>query len=907
MLTTTLAFLLMTPKTAPMISIQEGVKQEEKKSPFPETPRTLNSEDYMLWERLGRGDMSGDGEWLAASVSLPEADGYTVLRKVSGGATRIPSAVTSQFSDDSRWFGVMIQPEKGEREKLTAAKKPVPIALEYWRLGGEDKKTIENVGTFRFSKGSKFLMVSRRPVAPGGVGDLQIVDLTSGVTETILNVASFTPNEDGSLVALVVESSTGEKGVRILELATMSVKTLIWGKEEFATLDWADEGNGLVVAMGIDEEKKEGRTHKILYYSDAKNGTVSSTFEPKDQAGFGMDWRVAESGGLSLSEDGKAVFFGAQEWKDKKKPSAPDKDKAGVEIWNTADLMPIPQQKRQAGRTRFQVMNYAWFPAENRVVKITDDLDERALITGDSNFVVVVDTMKYATAKTDGVGFADIDVVDLSTGMRSNLLTRTPEFSVAPSDTGRYAANYRDKHWWVVDLQTKKWTKLVGRGVTFEDKLDDSPAKIKSPGGRLTWLRDDQGFVVEDRYDVWAGTPGKAELTRMSDFGRRNMSVRYRQIADLDGKAPQVGDRHYFSIQDETNKSTGMGASDGVGPIRELMMSSDRIAGVRKAKKADRMMMIRQSWTISPRVEVSDATLTNPKVMVSTNDHQSKYKWGSASLVQYKSKWGVPLQGALMTPADYDPSKKYPMVLYIYERVSDGVNIYEQPSDRDAYNAQVLSQNGYFVLMADIAYRTNDPGVSAVECLEPAVDAALAANKSIDPKKVGLIGHSWGAYQTAFVTTVSKKFAVGACGAPLTEMTAMYNSFYWNAGITNQIIFEQSQGRFDAPFWDIPEKYIQNSPVWRSKERTVPILVAFGDQDGAVDWSQGQFLFNTLRRMGKKSVLLVYAGENHGLAQKGNQLDYARRLRHYLDVYLKGTPAEDWVEKGVSFSDQSGG
>jgi dipeptidyl aminopeptidase/acylaminoacyl peptidase len=238
-------------------------------------------------------------------------------------------------------------------------------------------------------------------------------------------------------------------------------------------------------------------------------------------------------------------------------------------------------------------------------------------------------------------------------------------------------------------------------------------------------------------------------------------------------------------------------------------------------------------------------------------------------------------------------------VKYIYEKLSDNLHAYMMPIDWSAYNPQILSQNGYFVYMPDITYKPRNPGLSAVDCLEPAIDAVLALHVGVDSTKIGLMGHSWGAYETAFVTTVSKYFAVGVAGAPLTELTSMYNSYYWNAGITDQQIFETSQGRMEVPFWEDPKVYFDNSAVWQSKKRTAPILITFGDQDGAVDWHQGQYLYNTLRRMGKNAVMLVYAGENHGLVKRANQLDYAHKVRHFLDVYLKNAKPEPWVTDDI--------
>jgi dipeptidyl aminopeptidase/acylaminoacyl peptidase len=185
--------------------------------------------------------------------------------------------------------------------------------------------------------------------------------------------------------------------------------------------------------------------------------------------------------------------------------------------------------------------------------------------------------------------------------------------------------------------------------------------------------------------------------------------------------------------------------------------------------------------------------------------------------------------------------------------------------------------------------------------LEPAVAAVLAKNVGVMPDRIGLMGHSWGAYQTAFVTTVSSVFKVGCAGAPLTDLVSMYNTHYWNIGIPNQPLLETGQGRLRVPFWEDPKTYIDNSPVWQSMKRKAPILITVGDQDGAVDYHQGIALYNTLRRMGKDCILLVYYGENHNFTKRPDQLDYGHRLRHFMDVYLKDAKPEPWVSQGIPF------
>ena len=140
------------------------------------------------------------------------------------------------------------------------------------------------------------------------------------------------------------------------------------------------------------------------------------------------------------------------------------------------------------------------------------------------------------------------------------------------------------------------------------------------------------------------------------------------------------------------------------------------------------------------------------------------------------------------------------MVVYIYERLTQGHNQYGRPT-ANGFSRQAYTSNGYAVLQPDIKYYVNDPGMSAVWALVPAVQAAIKTGV-VDPKRVGLHGHSWGGYQTAFTITQTDIFAAAIAGAPLTNMISMYSIIYKNTGGTNGAIFESSQGRFTGGPWE---------------------------------------------------------------------------------------------------------
>jgi dipeptidyl aminopeptidase/acylaminoacyl peptidase len=274
-------------------------------------------------------------------------------------------------------------------------------------------------------------------------------------------------------------------------------------------------------------------------------------------------------------------------------------------------------------------------------------------------------------------------------------------------------------------------------------------------------------------------------------------------------------------------------------------------------------------------------------------------KLGAVEEIWYDSVGGKKVQGWIVKPPSFSPGKKYPMLVTIYERRSQLANSYVTPNETSTPNRSIYTSRGYAVFDPDIVYKVNDPGMSAVWCVIPAVKAAIASG-IVDSANVGLWGHSWGGYQTAFLVTQTNIFKSAIAGAPLTDMVSMYSSIYWNSGGTNQAIFESSQGRFKGNFTDNYEAYIRNSPVFHAKNVKTPLIILHNDKDGAVDFNQGITYFNTLRQMDKNVILLEYVGENHGLARPINQKDYAMRQKDWFDHYLKGVPAPDWMTKGVS-------
>jgi dipeptidyl aminopeptidase/acylaminoacyl peptidase len=306
----------------------------------------------------------------------------------------------------------------------------------------------------------------------------------------------------------------------------------------------------------------------------------------------------------------------------------------------------------------------------------------------------------------------------------------------------------------------------------------------------------------------------------------------------------------------------------------------------------------RETPTEATAIYVTDDTLTNGRKVMDTSAEAEPYLWTSgARLIDFTNEKGERLQASLYLPADYEEGKQYPTIVYIYERLTQGHYGYGRPT-ANGFSRQAYTSNGYAVLQPDIKYYVNDPGMSAVWALVPAVKAAIATGV-VDPDRVGLHGHSWGGYQTAHTITQTDMFAAAIAGAPLTNMISMYSIIYKNSGGTNGAIFESSQGRFTGGPWEEWEAYTRNSPVAHATNVTTPLMILHNDEDGAVDFTQGVEYFNTLRRLQKPVIMLEYPGENHGLRRPANQQDYTVRMKEFFDHYLKDADAPAWLEYGV--------
>ena len=380
----------------------------------------------------------------------------------------------------------------------------------------------------------------------------------------------------------------------------------------------------------------------------------------------------------------------------------------------------------------------------------------------------------------------------------------------------------------------------------------------------------------------------------------RELNLRFRYVR-LDLEEDAITDELMLSSFNMETKSSGFYRTslDANSPPEELVMMDQRFGFLYKAEDADQLLFTRESFTEFGDLWTSGLDMSDIKRVSDLNPQQSDYTWGTAELVRWTSLDGLPLTGMLFKPDGFDASQQYPMMVYFYEKMSDGLHQYRAPSTaRSSISFSFYVSRGYLVFVPDIPYKVGYPGESALNAVVPGV-TMLINQGFVDPARVGVQGHSWGGYQIAYMITESDLFAAAEAGAPVVNMTSAYGGIRWASGMSRMFQYERTQSRIGGSLWETPLRYLDNSPLFQADKVKTPVLMLHNDDDGAVPWYQGIEFFVALRRLSKPVWMLNYNGEGHGLSKYANRRDFAIRMQQFFDHYLMDAPAPIWMTEGI--------
>lgn len=881
-------------------------------------------EDVMKFEDIKTPVISADGKWVAYGIWPEIGDGETLIRSVSGDREfRVERGTNPRLTPDGRWAGVLVQPPYIEVQN--AGKEAPRQGFTLLQTNGEDRLVYEEVRRFSFSNDGKWAVIHHyqdkkledlKNKSSQTGHPLTLTHLESGWSRKFDFVHEAAVDSTSKYLAFSRVDTTGlENGLYLIDLErTEPQEEKVAGFENglFSNLTWDHKNYRIAyTAAEMDTTHNYHPSDATLYlYTPGGAPEVLVTPEETEDG-----YRLRSNNRLMWTHDGDRLFYGVSLAEmvalDEKKEETDSltvenlydtsRILKGIEgkVWHWDDPLIKTHEKQTWQSRKNHLYRAVYHLDQGRSVQLATPSVPTVQPAHHSGKILGYSELPYQKLRTWDGTYRDYYLIDLETG-EAELILEKQRFGATLSPGGTWAAWFDGHEWNIRHTETgmvRNLTSHIDTPFTDEDNDRPMPSGSYGIGG---WTEQDRHILLYDKYDLWQMDTRDGQSLRITDGREESRIFRIRDLNPQENFFSN-SERLLLTMYHDLNKNFGFyEARLGSEGASQILEEEKKFSVVALAGESDAILFTRESYQEYPNLWVaSDRRFRNP-VQVSHlhEDLLERFAWGDAELVEWLNMDGDPVQGVLIYPGNYEPGKQYPVFIYYYERYSQRLHEFNKPVTNHRPNLAQFTSDGYAVFLPDIWFDVPIPGYSATKNLVPGVHKLIEMGIA-DPDAIGLHGHSWSGYLTAQVVTQTDIFAAAVAGAPVGNMTSAYSGIRWGTGLARQFQYEQTQSRLGVSMWENLSPYIENSPVFFADRINTPLLIQHGDADEAVPWYQSIELYLALRRNGKESVFLHYYDEPHHLRKMANRLDYAIKMKEYMDHYLKGEPAPAWITDGV--------
>lgn len=882
--------------------------------------KALTVDDYDRWSRIVGAEISNNGDWMAYGLRPNGGDDTLHVNSLRSRSEHIiPLAQNISFSDDSKWAAYTVVVDEETRKKMTDSGDKIYSQAELLNLETGEKYSVERSAEMEFSEDGSYWAVHReKPESDKSKHegrDLIVRNLQDGTVTNIGNVSEFAFNKKSTMLAYLVDASEKEgNGIYLknlntnaltsLDTDTLSYTNLSWDDENTHRTKWNEKGTGLAVLKETAIDSLAHPKTELLVYRNLDTNLNRSLLNPDSQSSFPDNMVISANRDLSWSTNGELIFLGFREQEPEIKM---DKDTvANVDVFHWKDDRIQTVQERQATRDLQYTYVASFNPKNSTFARLTSE-DMRDLNFSDHNrYMIGRDEKPYMDDINWGVSPADLYRVNLQNGERT-LFAENIKRTNGYSPDGRYYLYQKiaeqDTMLYVYDVEQNTNTNLSEAAPVLFTNTDHIYPHESPTFGIAGWTKDGKSVILNHKYDLWMLALDGSQVQNITKgLGEQEKIIFRYETLDENEEYIDTSNELLLSAFGEWSKKDGYyELSIGDSP-KPLIYEDASFGNVEKARDANRIILTRQTFVDFPDYYQTNSEFNDLEKLTDANPQQEEYAWGERVLVDYENSRGIKLQGTLTLPANYEPGKKYPMIVYFYEKMSDRHHQYSMPVYDDRPHMSTYASNGYLVFMPDIDFEFGRPGTSSLDCITSATQKVIDLGYA-DPDQLGLQGHSWGGYQSSFILTQTDMFATVVTGAPPTNLTSFYNNIYGSTGTNHHGIMEIGQvrmGRNVTP-WSHLEDYQRENPMFHAPDINTPFMILHGTDDGAVDWMQGLEFYNAARRLDKEVVLLSYPGEGHHLGIEANQIDFQVRMKEWFDHYVKDMPAAEWITDGIPY------
>jgi len=917
---------LFFPILATMVLCSTGAYAQKK---------PLDHSVYDAWESSQIHKLSKDGSVLAYSVNKQAGDAVLYVRNLNTGAELvIPRGERFTITEDAAFATCFIKaPYDSTRNAKIAKKKKEDMPKDtaaYIRLSDLSIVKLPKVTSVKMGTATApFIIAATDVPKKSGIHDLLVIDPVTGAADTIRNIAGYEVSRNGLKLAMTTnldkKDSLSLSSIILKDLASGRTDTLSRDKKAYKGISFNHESDKMLFLATDQEAKEVGTPSYSIFLTEEKTVTKATrkkpavkTVETRELVGESCGdlpegWVISDKAGVRFSNSDKRLILSLNPYIEAKDTTVLDFEAPKLDIWRwDAPAIP-PVLKRNGYEPKLTAVINMTEPSKVLVLS-RNPFDKISFVGGaDYDTAMACDASPYVFASQwDYTGYTDVSLIDLRDGSRKEVAQRLPSPQI--SDFGRYITWFdrEEGQWYCYNISDGTRVNLTGSlGVSFVNAEVDTPSEISPYTGR-TWFGEDEFMLISDKYDIWKLRPdGKNPVNLTSGQGRAD-SIQYR-LTDFENKDNShiyqnivmrpVKGKIYMTAFDENDKRNGLGTMRvETASQPSVVLDTFSFQNYTRGAGSERMVYRKGNFTCPTDVYVSDGSIASDIALTAINPQMKDYIWGKAQLVSWTAYDGTPLKGILYTPENLDPSKKYPMIVYFYEKNTQNLYASSSPApSRSIINYPYCVSNGYVVFVPDIVYKAGHPGESAYNCIVSGTEAMCEQFPFINRDKMALQGQSWGGYQTAYLVTRTDIYAAAEAGAPVSNMTSAYGGIRWGTGHSRIGQYEHGQSRIGKTLWDEGglDLYIENSPVFFADKIKTPLMIMSNDNDGAVPWYQGIEYFMALRRLGKPCWLLEYNNEAHNLNERRNSKDLSIRMMQFFDHFLKDAPAPSWMTSDI--------
>ena len=893
--------------------------------------KVLDHSDFDIWNRIQKSSISAKGDFVMYSLQKGERDSHLKIKDNQGGLVfNYERSENGQFTFDGKHAVFIIKAWRDsivemKRRKVKKDKLPMDT-IGIYNLQNQFFQKIANVKSYKFpQKWSGFIAYAydnnseskskktndsiktkfnkkRKKLSSKNGFPLIIRNLETSKEDTIPFVTNY---NFANKTKTIVYSTTGIKdsikpGVYVKDLKRNSTKHVFnsHSKTKYFNLNLSDSGNNLGFIVDADSTKAYRRPYELYNWSSLDNKAKLIVDDKNTPKGY----RVSSHGEITFSKDESKLYFGLALPMVIKDTLLLEEEIVNVEVWTYDEPRLYTIQEIQVKNDKKKSFQTVYHLKDKKLIQIASKEFPDAILSdqGNGDYALISTNKPYQLSSqwTGQFSTNDLAILNLKNGISKRAIKKNPSIArFSPKGTYAYGYNQIDSTWYTYNIKTAKYNELT-KGKLFYNEDNDYPNFPRSYGS-AGWTKKDKNILIYDRYDVWEFNPENSTTKRLTK-GRETNTV-YR-IVKLDPEKRYIdnsGEILMTTFNELTKNSGYFEYSYKNERGINLLNGPFRYSVPKKARLKDLIIFTRQSFVEFPNIRLSDLSFKSQHLISDANPQQENYNWGTAELVNWSSLDGLPLTGMLIKPENFDPNKKYPLIVNFYEKSSNGLHTHKAPNPgRSSINYSFYTSRGYLIFNPDVHYRVGYPGESAFNCVIPGI-TSLIEKGFVDKANIGVQGHSWGGYQIAYLVTKTDIFKAAESGAPVVNMTSAYGGIRWDTGLSRQFQYEHTQSRIGGTPWQYPQRYIENSPIYNIDKINTPLLIMHNDADGHVPWYQGIEFFVSLRRLSKPSWLLNYNGARHWPLKMQNRKDFNIRMQQFFDHYLKDASKPMWMVRGV--------